>query len=140
MVGLDRPGGVGAAPHLAGRDDVDGDERGDRLGMVERQAVGDAPAAVVAGNHEARMPQRAHDGQAVLGHGALGIDGVLGVSGRRGAGAVAAQIGNDQSAVAGELRGDLVPDDVGLRIAVQQQQRRAGAAGAGVDFHIRLRS
>ena len=34
----------------------------------------------------------------------------------------------------GELGRDLVPGDVRLRIAVQQQQRRTGAAGAQEDL------
>ena len=80
------------------------------------------------------MPKCAHDGQAILGHGALGVGLVLGIARRRGAGAVAAQVGEHQRDVARKLGRDLVPAHVGLRVAVQQQQRRTGAAGAHEDL------
>ena len=62
---------------------------------------------------------------------------MLGIAGGRGAGAIAAQVGDHQRAVAGQLGRDLVPADVRLRIAVQQEQRRAGAAGAQEDLGAR---
>jgi hypothetical protein len=76
------------------------------------------------------MAERAHDLQAVLRHGALAIGHVLGIAGGHGARAIAARVGDHQRAVPRELGRDLVPGDVRHRVAVQQQQRRSGAAGA----------
>ena len=53
---------------------------------------------------------------------------MVGVARRLRAVAVAAQVGGDDREALGEPRRDLVPHDVGLRVAVQEQQRRAGAA------------
>ena len=47
--------------------------------------------------------------------------------------AVPAQVGEDHGVPVGELRCDPVPHDVGLRIAVQQQDRRAVTTHLGVD-------
>ncbi len=47
--------------------------------------------------------------------------------------AVATQVSGDHGEFRRQLLGDLVPDDVGLRVAVQQQQRRATAADAIAD-------
>ena len=55
------------------------------------------------------------------------------VARRLGAVAVATQVGGDDSVVLSERGRDLVPHDVGLRIAVQQQQRRAVALDYQVD-------
>ena len=49
---------VGAAEVLARRHDVEDGEPAHALRMVERHAVGDPPAAVVAGDREALMPER----------------------------------------------------------------------------------
>ena len=49
--------------------------------MIEREAVADAAATVVARHHEAPVPQRLHDLEAVPRHLALGIGEVLGVAG-----------------------------------------------------------
>ena len=103
------------------------------LRVVERHAVRDAGAAVVAGDEEALEAERAHDLDLVLGHGAERVVGVVAAAARLGAVAVAAQVGRDDREVLGEPRRDLVPHDVGQRVAVQQQQRRPVAAVAQVD-------
>ncbi|MNR41524.1 hypothetical protein D3C85_1599190 [compost metagenome] len=57
------------------------------------------------------------------------------IGGRLAAVAVAAQVGGDHGEMLGQLFGDLVPDDVGLRVPVQQQQARPAAADAVGDIH-----
>ena len=133
VIGFEGAIGIHASPLLGRRHDVDRHKCAHGLGVVERQAVGDPSTAVVAGHHEPLVAERAHHGEAVLGHRALGVDRVLGVAARRGAGAVAAQVGDDQGELARQLGRHLVPADVGLRVAVQQEQRRARAAGAQED-------
>ena len=59
---------------------------------------------------------------------------MLGVGRGHGALAVAAQVRDDQRELACQLRRDLVPADVRLRITVQQQQRRTRAADAREDL------
>lgn len=49
--------------------------------------------------------------------------------------AVAAQIGEDHAVGGRERRGDVVPDHMGLRIAVQEQDGRPVPGGAHVDSH-----
>ncbi len=57
-------------------------------------------------------------------------------AGRPGGGAVAAQVHRDDVEVLRELVGDFVPDEVGLRVAVQEEERRALATGAAGDAHL----
>jgi hypothetical protein len=54
---------------------------------------------------------------------------VVGAARRLAALAIAAQVGGDHGEVGRQVAGDAVPDRLGLRIAVQQQERRAAAAG-----------
>jgi hypothetical protein len=131
---------VGAGEHLARGDDVEHGRARDAVGMVEREPVGAAPAAIVAGDGEALEAEVRHDRDVVVGHRALGVRLVV-VGGRRlGAVAVAAQIGADDRERVRQPRRDRMPHRVRLRVAVEQQQRRAAAAvtdvdgpGAGVD-------
>ena len=53
---------------------------------------------------------------------------MLGVDGRLVAGAITAQVGRDDREALGEARRDLVPHHMSLRIAVNEEQRRAVAA------------
>ena len=69
---------------LVRRDNVQDREPGHALGMIEGQAIRDAPAAVVAGDRESLEPQRGHDLDEIAGHAPLGIPGVI-VAGRRAA-------------------------------------------------------
>ena len=45
----------------------------DRLGVIQRHAVSDAAAAVVSGDGEALVAERAHQRELVAGHLALGV-------------------------------------------------------------------
>ena len=123
------------------RDDVEDRGRLDLLRMVEAHAVQHARAAVVAGGVEAVEAERRHHLDLVLRHGAERIAGMVVAAGRLLGIAVAAQVGRDDGEFAREPRRDLVPGQMGKRIAVHQQQRRPAAAvhrhdtgAAGGDF------
>ena len=66
-------------------------------------------------------------------HGLLGVGRVIGRGGRLERTAVAAQVGTDHGEALGQLRRHGVPHGVRLRVAVQEQQRRTGAAAAQPD-------
>ena len=117
--------GIGrAAIHLAGRRDVEGGELQHAFAMVERQAVRDAGATIMRADEEALVAQRAHDLGHVMRHGALRVWRVVGVARRLFGIAVAAQVRADQGETLSQSRGDPAPHHMGLRIAVEQQQRR----------------
>jgi hypothetical protein len=79
------------------RHDVEQCQALDALGMIARKAVGDARAAVVAGDGEALEAQRPHRLDLVEGERALRIGRIVGAGRRLGAVAIAAQIGGDDS-------------------------------------------
>ena len=81
---------VHALPHRDGRQDVEQDEPLDPAGMVEREAIGDAGAAVMADHGEAVEAERAHRGDDVLAHGALAVERLAAIAMRRGRPAIAA--------------------------------------------------
>ena len=108
--------------------------RSTALRMIEAQPVRDARAAVVAGEPEAREAQRAHQLDLVRRHRALRVVDVAGAAVGLRRIAVAAQVAADDGEALGEARRDPVPHRVRLRIAVQQQERRAAAADDAVDL------
>jgi hypothetical protein len=116
---------VRRAEGVAGGHDVQHRELGDQVGVVKRQSVAHPGAAVVANHGELVEAELAHDQRLVPRHRALGV-GLMGRAARRlAAVAIAAQVGEDDRMILGEDRGDVVPHDVGLRVAVQQQDGRA---------------
>ena len=99
----------------------------DGFRVVEAEAVGDARAAVVAADEKSFVAVVLHGFELVDGHLAEGVvDVAVAAVGLAGV-SVAAQVGDDDGVVAGELGGDLVPGDVGLGMAVEQEERGAGA-------------
>ena len=107
--------------------------------MVERETIGDAGAAIVPDETEADVAKLLHHRDGVLGHQPLRVERAL-FAARRAGPAIAAQIHEDDGKALRELRRNPVPFDMGLRIAVQQQQRRSlamraheKAAGGGRD-------
>ena len=90
---------VGQAPDIGGRDDVQDRDLANHLGPIQRQAIGDPPAPVVAGDIEALEPQTGHQGDDIAGHGAFRIGLVILGRHRLGAFAVAAQVGRDHGEV-----------------------------------------
>src|SRR6266568_6407854 len=119
--------------HRARGNDVEHGELRHRGGVVESHAMRDPSAAVVTDDEERFMTQGAHRLDLVLGHGALGIVGMVGKPVGFFAVSVTAQIGGDHLEPLRELGRDAVPDRVGLRIAVQKEQGRAHAAVDEID-------
>jgi hypothetical protein len=108
-------------------------ERLEAVGMVEGEAVANPAAAVVPGEPEALEAERRHRPDHVGRARALAVGGVLRVRGRLAAVAVAAEVRADHGVAPGQRRRDAMPHDVGLRVAVQEQERRPGAADPHVD-------
>jgi hypothetical protein len=109
----------------------------DFVRMIERQAVCDARAAVVAEHGEALEPEVAHDLDLIERHRAFRVQLVLLVAGNLAAVAVAAQIRDDDGVVAHQLARDGGPRHAALRRAVQEQHGRPAAADHGVDHGAR---
>jgi hypothetical protein len=86
--------------------------------MIEGQAIGDAPAAIVPGDREAREAETLHDRHHVAREGALGVGRVVRRGGRAGAAAVAAQVGAHDGEAPRKARGHVAPHQVGLGEAV----------------------
>jgi hypothetical protein len=105
--------------------------------VVAQQAVGHPRAAVVPGDGEPVEAERRHRLDLVERQRPLGIGREIGAGQRLRAVAIAAQIGRDDGEVLGQARRHLAPHRMGLRVAVQQQQRRAAAAGHQVDARAR---
>src|SRR3984893_18061408 len=104
------------------------------VGMVEAHAGGGAGASVMPGDKEFAIAERLHNLDLVLCHRPERIvDVVFAAIIGADAVAVAAQIGGDDVKPFGETAGELVPGDMGQRIAVQQQQRRAVATVPQMD-------
>src|SRR6266446_1596427 len=102
--------------------------------MVEAHAGGGAGASVMPGDKEFAIAERFHHLDLVLCHRPERIvDVVFAAIVGADAIAVAAQIRRDDMKALGETAGDLVPRDMGQRVAVQQQQRRAVAAMSQMD-------
>ena len=91
----------------------------DPLGVVAGEPVGDARAAVVAGDGEAFEAQCRHCLDLVLRQGALAVIFAVWAGRRFRAVAVAAQIGDHEGKFAGQARRHLAPHQMRLRIAVQ---------------------
>src|SRR5512145_357555 len=100
----------------------------DLVGMIERHAVRDARAAIVAEHREALEAEMLHDLDLIEGHRALRIEVVLAVALDLAAVAVAAQIRDDDGVIARKLARDRGPRDAALRRAVQEQHGRPTAA------------
>ncbi|MEY9460959.1 hypothetical protein ABH973_001372 [Bradyrhizobium ottawaense] len=133
MIDLQRVGAVHPLPVIIGRQDIEHRELRQPAGMVEREAIGDAAAAVVAGQREVHVTEPLHHLHHRLGHRALAVGDVQRIALGHVGPAIARQIGDDQREVLGQLRRDLVPHHMGLGEAVQEQQRRPAAADAGED-------
>jgi len=98
--------------------------------VVEGQPVRHPGAAIVADDGELVEAELAHHQRLIPRHRALGVGVVGRAAGRLAAVAVPAQVGQDDRVILGEDRGDMVPHHVGLRVAVQQQHRRAALVAA----------
>ena len=124
---------VGAVPYGPRRQDIEDGQAVDAVRMIESHAIGDATAAIMPRDREVPEPKPLHDDHHVVRHGPLPIWRMI----RRGDGAatapVAAKIGADDRKVAGKDRRDAASHQVGLRKAVQQEDRGPGPVRARED-------
>ena len=95
--------------------------------------IQDARTAVVPGHAEPLEAERIHDLDVVERHGALRVIDVIVAARRLAAVAVAAQIGHDDRELLGQPPRNLVPLDVCLWVAVNEQQRWAAATDERVN-------
>ena len=145
VIGLHRQPDREVVPHRVRRHDIEHGEASDGLRMVQRHAVSDARPAVMAHHGEPVVPEALHQGNEVLCHGALGIGLVLGVIFGAGGIAITPQVRHHAGEALHQRGRNLVPHGMRLRKAMDQQQRRAGAAdarenldaGAGVPVFLR---
>ena len=115
------------------RHDVEHREAGHAIGVIERHAMADAAAAIMADECELLEPELAHDLDLIERHRALGVVGVILAVRRLAAVAVATQVGDDDGVVLGEIGRHQPPRDHRLRRAMQQQHRRALPGHRAVD-------
>jgi len=122
---------------VVGRHDIEHGQLRDRIGMIERQPMPHASAAVVADHGKARVAEVLHHLDLVEGHCPLRVVGMALAVGRLAAGAVAAQVGHVDGVGLRQVGRHQPPRDVRLRCAVQQQHRRSRAAAHDVDLGTR---
>jgi hypothetical protein len=116
------------------RDDVEHREVRDLVRMIEREPLADAAAAIVADDGKSREAVVVHHLDHVDCHRALGVVGMIRRVGRLAAVAISAQVRHHDRVILREIWRDLVPRHMGLRRAVNQQQRRTVAAAHDVDL------
>ena len=114
---------------------IEGGQAQHTLRMVERHAVTHSYAAVMTDDVPRFNFEIIHECHHVLGHGAFTVNSMIARGGGRLATiAVAAHIWCDDPIVIDQLRRYLVPEDVGLRIAMQQQERWTDAGLDEIDL------
>src|SRR5580658_4676986 len=118
---------------MPGGHDVQYGQSLDGLRVVQDQPVRDPGTAVVADQAEPAEAELAHQPDLVPRHEPLGVHAAFGVRLRLGRVSVAAQVSGHDGVVLGQAGGDLPPGQVVLRVAVQQQQRRARPGDGAVD-------
>ena len=79
-----------------------------------------------------------HDLDLIEGHFALAVIAVIGQANRFARASVPAQVGGDNCESLGESWGNFVPDGMRLRVAVEEQKRRATAANHAVNLEAIL--
>ena len=102
--------------------------------VIERHAVADPPAPVMAGDEETIEAEMRHGLDLIERHGAFRIAAVIGAAGRLGAVSVAAQITGHHGEMTGQALPDLAPHGEVLGIAVEQQQGRPPPARHQIDL------
>ena len=125
---------VGPLGHLERGHPVEHGEAAHPLGLIQRQAVGDPAAAVVAGEPEAFEAEVGHDLDHVAGHRPFGVALVPRVRRGPGAVAVAPEVGHHDREALGEPGRHPVPGDVALGEAVQKCERWARAPHHEMDL------
>ena len=104
--------------HLRGRGDIEHRHFFHRIAMIPRQSVRNAPAAIMSNNRKMREAQRCHNRHLIGCHGAFGIGFMARIRGRFFAVAIPSQIGRNDRMGLRQRRGNVTPDQMGLRIPV----------------------
>ncbi len=112
---------VHALPVIIGRQDIQHRKPRQPAGMIERQAIGDAAAAIMPREGEMHMAELFHRLDDRPRHRTLGVGRMILVALRHVRPAITRQIGDDQREPLGELRRHAVPHYMRLGKAVQQQ-------------------
>jgi len=131
VIDFQRIEAVHSRPVVIGRQNIQHGETRQPARMVEREAVGDAAAAIMSGEREMHVAELLHRLDQGFRHRALGVGRVSLIALWHVRPAIARQIRDDQRELVGELRRDAVPNHMRLGKAVQQQQRRSLAADTG---------
>lgn len=113
-----REGHVGPLEVFQRRDDIEQGEALHPPGMVDGQPVRDPGDTVMAGKKEAAVAKMLDDLDHVLRHLVLRVGRMAGGGGRLEGTAIAAQVRADDRVSPGQLRRDLVPHGMCLRIAM----------------------
>ena len=95
------------------------------VGMIEREAIGHAAAAVVPDEIESRVPKLFHHRDEFVRHGSLRIGVMILGGGWRAAAAIAAKIDTDHRMVACEPRRQMAPHQAGSGKPMHQEERRS---------------
>ena len=103
--------------------------------MIQRQAMRDATATVVAADEVLPVAERPHQRADIGGHRALAVRLVVRARGGSGGIAIATQVRHYEREMRGKQRSDAMPHRVRLRESVQQQQRRTLADAPVHDAH-----
>lgn len=106
--------------HRLCRDDVEKRQPRDDLLMIECQAPRYPATSIVADHGKTLEAECAHEVELILRHHPFGIWDVVLIGRRLRAVAIAAQICADHRKALGEHRGDAVPGDMRLRVAVEE--------------------
>ncbi len=133
VIDAQRESAVHLLPVIIGRQNIQCRQARQAPRMIERKSVGDAPATVVTRQREMHMAELFHDLDHHLRHGALGERRVVLVGLRHVGPAIAGQIRDHESEPVRQHRRDAMPHHMGLRITMQQQQRRPLAADTRKD-------
>jgi hypothetical protein len=130
--------GVRSLQRLENRNTVQHPEPGHALGMVERRAIGDVAAAVVAHDGEAVMPQTGRQRDDVGGHGSVAVGPMVGARIRFRRLSIAPQVrAHHRETSRCEHRCDRMPRRVRARVAVEQHDRGARSAHANTKVDSR---
>ena len=112
---------------------VEADKTADTAGGIERQSVAQWRAAIMGDDTEPSMPQLRHELDHVPGHFAFGVVLVVGIGRGSATCAIPTQIRYHERKLLCEQWGQEKPMHMGLRKAMQQQERRTLTANAAMD-------
>src|SRR5262249_57505024 len=118
--GRKREWGVDGVPHVGGGENSEHCKLLEWAGMIEREPIADAAAAVVSGKAEVHKTDRLHRFHHGLRHGALGVWRMVDLRPRRCRPAITRQIGDHEREMFAKRRREAVPHHVALRMTMKE--------------------